>query len=114
MHEAETLCSEVAVIRAGRLVAVGQPDELRSRAGAPRLEVVGRNFNERARQLLLAQPSVLTVETINGHWDIHLAQTADSSALVSLLVGAGVSVDEVRRSQASLEEVFVTLMEEEQ
>lgn len=113
MHEAETLCNEVAVIRAGNLVAVGQPDELRARAGAPRLEVVGRNFNERARQLLLAQPSVLAVETVNGHWDIHLAEAADSGALVSLLVGAGVSVDEVRRDQASLEEVFVTLMEEE-
>jgi hypothetical protein len=33
--------------------------------------------------------------------------------LVSLVVSAGVQVEEVRRGQASLEEVFLTLMEEE-
>jgi hypothetical protein len=34
--------------------------------------------------------------------------------LVSLLVGAGVQVAEVRRGTASLEEVFVTLMQEDE
>ena len=34
--------------------------------------------------------------------------------LVSLLVHAGAEVEEVRRGKASLEDVFLTLMEEEQ
>ena len=33
--------------------------------------------------------------------------------MVNLLVDAGVAVEEVRRGKVSLEEVFVTLMEEE-
>ena len=36
-----------------------------------------------------------------------------ASALVSLAVNEGVHVQEVRRGKASLEEVFLTLMEEE-
>jgi ABC-2 type transport system ATP-binding protein len=114
MAEAEKLCSQVAVIRQGGLVALGHPDELRARAGGPRLEIVGRGFSQEALDSLQARPEVATVETSNGHWTIDLRQEADSAPLVSLLVGAGVQVEEVRRGKASLEEVFVTLMEEEE
>ena len=38
MPEAERLCSQVAVIRDGRLVDVGPPEELRAKAGQPNLE----------------------------------------------------------------------------
>src|SRR5512143_3678316 len=41
MAEAERLCSVVAVIRAGRVLTIGSPDDLRARIGNPRVEVVG-------------------------------------------------------------------------
>jgi ABC-2 type transport system ATP-binding protein len=49
----------------------------------------------------------------NQHLEIDLREEADTAPLISLLVGAGVQVEEVRRGKASLEEVFLTLMEEE-
>jgi ABC-2 type transport system ATP-binding protein len=113
MSEAERLCSEVAVIREGRLVAVGHPDTLRARAGSPKLEVVGRNFNEEARQVVEAHSGVASVIANNGYWDIELGDTADSSELIALLVSTGVEIEEVRKGQVSLEDVFVTLMQEE-
>jgi ABC-2 type transport system ATP-binding protein len=113
MSEAEKLCGRVAVIREGKLIAEGHPDELRARAGSPRLEIVGRNFNQQARELLEAQPTVAAVDANNGRWEIELHETVDTSSLVNLIVDAGVLVDEVRRGKASLEEVFVTLMEED-
>jgi ABC-2 type transport system ATP-binding protein len=112
MTEAEKLCSRVAVIREGRLLAVGHPDELRARSGGPRLEVVGRGFDE-ALALLRARPDVIAATTENGHLAIDLCQDAATAPLVSLLVGAGVEVEEVRRGKASLEDVFLTLMQEE-
>ncbi len=113
MNEAERLCSQVAVIRAGQLITVGHPDELRAQAGKPQIEVHGRNFSEEARVLLEAQPSVQRVETQNGHWKIELSSSDGSSELIALLVSAGVEVEEVRKGQASLEDVFVTLMQED-
>jgi ABC-2 type transport system ATP-binding protein len=113
MAEAERLCSQVAVIRHGELVAIGNPDELRARAGGPRLEVFGRGFSERAIQLLRARPEVAAVAVHNGHLEIDLREETDSAPLVSLMVSEGVQVQEVRRGKASLEEVFVTLVEEE-
>ena len=112
MAEAERLCSQVAVIRQGRLVTVGHPDELRARTGGPQVEVVGRGFNEEAQDLLRAHPQVSAVQVQNEHMLIYLREDTDTAPLVSLLVGAGVQVEEVRRGKASLEEVFLKLMEE--
>jgi ABC-2 type transport system ATP-binding protein len=113
MAEAERLCSRVAVIRKGRLVAVGHPDELRARSGGPRVEIVGRGFGDEALALLRQRPEVAAAVAHNGHLAIDLRQDTPTSPLVSLLVGAGVEVEEVRRGKASLEDVFLTLMEEE-
>ena len=113
MTEAEKLCSQVAVIREGALVALGHPDELRARAGGPRVEVSGRGFAEDALSLLRARPEVAAAQAQNGHLSIDLLGETPTAPLVSLLVGAGAEVEEVRRGKASLEEVFLTLMGEE-
>jgi len=113
LAEAEKLCSSVGVIRQGRLLAVGSPDELRTRTSGPRAEVVGRGFGDEVLAALRARPEVIAAEVQNGHLVIELRGEVDMAALVSLLVGAGAQVEEVRRSKANLEEVFLTLMEEE-
>jgi ABC-2 type transport system ATP-binding protein len=113
MIEAERLCSQVAVIREGKLVALGHPDELRARAGGPRVEISGHGFHEGALALLRARPEVAAVQACNGRLEIDLRQEAAAAPLVSMLVGAGVQVEEVRRGKASLEEVFMTLVKED-
>jgi ABC-2 type transport system ATP-binding protein len=113
MAEAERLCSQVAVIREGKLVAVGHPDELRAREGDQRVEIVGCGFSEDTLALLRARPEVSGVEARNGRLTIDLRAETETSPLISLLVNAGARVEEVRRGKASLEEVFLTLMEEE-
>jgi len=113
MAEAEKLCSRVAVIRQGSLVALGSPDGLRAGAGRPRLEVRGKGLSAPVLDLLRSQPEVAAAEIHNSAVAIDLRPQAESARLVSLLVGAGVEVEEVRKGKASLEEVFRTLMEEE-
>lgn len=113
MAEAERLCSRVAVIRGGRLLAVGHPDELRRRAGGLRVEVLGRGLDEGLARLLRQRPEVAAAHAANGWLLVDLREGAESAPLINALVGAGAQVEEVRRGQASLEDVFVTLMEEE-
>jgi ABC-2 type transport system ATP-binding protein len=111
MSEAERLCSQVAVIRQGRLVAVGNPDELRARASGPRIEISGRGFSEAALALLRARPEVVAAERQNGRLAIDIHRGTEAAPLVGLLVDMGVQVEEVRREKASLEEVFLALMD---
>jgi ABC-2 type transport system ATP-binding protein len=113
--EAEKLCAQVGVIRRGRLLAVGNPDELRLKRGGPQAEIVGAGFSEGMLAQLRARPEVAAAELHNAsHLNLQLRDESKIAPLVSLIVQAGGEIEEVRKGAASLEEVFLTLMEEEQ
>jgi ABC-2 type transport system ATP-binding protein len=115
LAEAEKLCSLIGVIRQGKLVTQGAPDELRLQAGgAPRLEIKGRNFSPQALAALRSYPEVDHLTQENGSLVVDLKGEVDSAQLVSALVTHGAQIEEVRRSKASLEEVFLTLVQEEE
>jgi len=114
LAEAEKLCHLVGVIREGKLLAVGPLDELRSRAGAPQVTVTGRGVTDDVLALLRARPEVTEVALQDGVLSLTLREGMDTAPLVAALVKAGVQVEEVRRGEASLEEVFLTLLEEAQ
>lgn len=114
LAEAEKLCGMVGVIRQGRLLAVGDPNELRAQRGAPRLEILGSAFSGGLMAALRTRPEVVKVDEQDGRLLIDLREAADAAPLVSLVVSAGARVEEVRRGDASLEDVFLALMEEEE
>ena len=113
LTEAEKLCAQVGVIRQGKLLTVGNPDELRLRQGGPQAEIVGYGFNEQTLALLRERPEVANVQLHNSHLTIELRGESKIAPLVSLIVRSGGEVEEVHRGKASLEDVFLTLMEEE-
>ncbi len=113
LAEAEKLCAQVGVIRQGKLLLVGSPDELRVREGGPQAEIVGRGFNEQTLSLLRARPEVVKAELQGGHLTIALRGEDKIAPLVRLIVQSGGEIEEVRRGKASLEDVFLALMEEE-
>jgi ABC-2 type transport system ATP-binding protein len=112
MAEVERLCSLVGVIRDGTLVTVGHPDKLRAQGGGKVL-VLGSGFHEALLKKLQEQPAVSAAEIQNGRLAIDLVEEQDIAPLVNLIVQAGGKVEEIRRGKASLEEVFLTLMQEE-
>jgi ABC-2 type transport system ATP-binding protein len=113
LSEAEKLCTLVGVIRRGRLLAVGHPDELRARAGGARAEIVGRGFGLELLAALRARPEVRAAQTQNGRLLIDLTGEVPLAPLVRLAVETGAEVEEVHRGAPSLEEAFLALMENE-
>ncbi|MFB3852396.1 MAG: ABC transporter ATP-binding protein [Vicinamibacterales bacterium] len=113
LTEAEKLCERVAVVRNGVLLAIGHPDELRRRAARSNtLSFVGRSFPEAVGPLLAARPEVLGVELVDGRLDVSVRPGTDVAPLVSLAIGAGALVEEVFKPKASLEELFLDLVED--
>ncbi|NLG83900.1 MAG: ABC transporter ATP-binding protein [Firmicutes bacterium] len=112
LDEAEKICALVGVIHKGRLLAVGSPEELKARGGE-RLEIAGRGLDERVAALLSARNEVLAITREEGRLTLDLRPGADQAPLVRAMVEAGVEVEEVRKTRASLEEVFLALVEEE-
>lgn len=113
LAEAEKLCQQVAVIRQGKLLAQGTLAELRARSGRPRLEISGRGFTTSLLEQLRVRTDVVAVELRGGVLALELREAAETAPLVALLVAQGAAVEEVRRIDASLEAVFLNLMEEE-
>jgi ABC-2 type transport system ATP-binding protein len=113
LAEAERLCSRLAVIRGGELLAVGSPDELRFRESAHQVEVVGRGFTAELLSLLRELPEVASAEAQNGRLILRLRGDRPAAPLVSLIIRRGGEVEEVRRGTASLEEAFLAMMAEE-
>ena len=113
LTEAERLCSRVAVIRQGRLLAHGHPDELRARAGGQKVEIVGRGFSDQIVATLRNRPEIRSAAIQNSRLLIELQDHSGVSPLIPVLLGAGVEIEEIRKGRATLEDVFLTLVEED-
>jgi ABC-2 type transport system ATP-binding protein len=113
MTEAEKLCDLVAVIRQGKLRAVGSPAELRSRGSGQRTEITGSGFSDALLTSLRQVETVSQASIEDGRLVVLLKDGGSAGPLVSLIVREGGEVQEVRNGQGSLEDVFLTLMEED-
>lgn len=114
LTEAEQLCAQVGVIRAGKLLAMGSPDALRMRDKSPRVKITGRGFDERMVALLRQRPEVARVDHLPDRLEIELLdEKSRNGPLVSLIVQNGGEVEEISREGTSFEELFLTLMREE-
>lgn len=113
LSEAERLCSRVAVVRQGKLLAEGAPGELRARSGKHRVEVFGRGFADGVISRLREFAQIKSVTLESSRLILDLKDEASVPELVRLLVSKGVEIEEIRRDKASLEDVFLTLVEED-
>jgi len=113
MTEAEQLCSHVAVIHEGALLAIGPPDQLKSGGGA---EVIirGRGFTEQALVRLRSRAEVRAAFLRDRNLVLELDEGAGTGPLVSLLVECGASVEEVLKGKPSLEQTFLNLVRDEE
>ena len=82
LSEAEKLCSRVAVIRQGRLLAEGPPDQLRDRKGTHRVEVVGNGFSDDLVNKLQLLPAVLSATQSNGRLLLQLQNGSKAAPLI--------------------------------
>jgi ABC-2 type transport system ATP-binding protein len=114
LPEAERLCQQVGVIRSGKLLTVGSPDALRQRTGRPEAEVSGDGFTPELLASLRARRDIASAQVENGRLLLELAdQQVKMAPIITALVEGGVQIEEARRGQASLEDVFLSLMEED-
>jgi len=113
LAEAEKLCALVGVIRKGKLLALGNPDELRLRESGNKVEIIGRGFDEKTLALLQARPEVLRAEIQNSRLMIDIRGKSKIGPLITLIVQSGAEVEDISRRGESLEDLFLTLMHEE-
>ena len=112
LAEAEKLCTQVGVLNRGQLLAAGSPGDLRTQRSEPRIYISGR-FSPEAVEKLQNLPLVTRIEQKNGQLVVDLTDMSRSHELVTELVQLGSQIDEIHKEKADLEQVFLSLVEEE-
>ena len=107
LEEAQTLCSRIAMLKQGRIVALDSTRNLLAR-------FAGRSLNfrlggEKALPEALARRATLS----DGLWSIRLANLDEVEPLLASLRSAGCRIEDLQLTQADLEDVFVGLMRDD-
>lgn len=117
LEDAEKLCSRVMIIKKGKSVIVGTPDELRDKiAGQPVLQVTLRKLNKR---IIEAVSKLNQVKEVNVDYSVKgLLITLDdltsaTPEVIRTIVYADGMVLSVNVLRPSLEEAYLKLVKEE-
>ena len=109
VDEAER-CDRLALIHQGRLIALGEPQELRSKSGVP--PVLQVRCSPLPGALLAAQglPFVQEAAIFGATLHVRLAPETGPEALTEALGGKGIAVSETEWLTPSLEDLFIALV----
>jgi|SRR6266508_4240515 len=119
--EADELCERIAIVDHGRILAIGTPAELRRRVQRESIFRLELDRLEDGSRSLARLPGVVSASTAaagesNGHErqtvvvNLVLENDAALGGVVSALSGVGASIRALRKSEPSLEDVFVELV----
>jgi ABC-2 type transport system ATP-binding protein len=118
LHEADRLCQRIGVMHEGRLLTIGSPSEIkRSYSPARTVEAefdraLTTAENAGLRERLANEGDTLSILEVRGDLVIFRARNAESlvASVVRWADGAGIGLDRVAVSEATLEDAFVSLV----
>jgi ABC-2 type transport system ATP-binding protein len=122
MQEADELCDRIAIVDHGRILALGTPDELKKRVQRESVFRLELDRLDGGVGALRELPGVVSATLAAGHQadgkgdrrtvEVNLALVDDTAlgAVVGALGGLGANILALRKSEPSLEDVFVELV----
>ncbi|CAI1493211.1 MULTISPECIES: ABC transporter ATP-binding protein [Thermococcus] len=106
LSDVDEVCDTVTVIREGRVLFSGSLGEFRK--SAPAEEAVLVKVADVERAIAVLRERGYSPEVVNGYIALRNAEPSEVNAL---LVKAGLRVEEIKRTEPSLEEVYARLYE---
>ena len=112
LPEAEALCNRIGVLNRGKLVALDAPAALRAQRSGPTTLVTLENLTPALAARVRALPFVVEAEAAGDRLTVTLRDDRTHTPdLVAALVGMGGRIRQVVEQQASLEEVYLSLVQ---
>jgi ABC-2 type transport system ATP-binding protein len=113
LEEADALADDIAVVDSGRIIARGTADELKSKVGGERVEVVVHRYDDLATARDVLAKACVTDVSADEHTRRLTAPTeGGTSQLVTViraLDDAGIPLDDVGLRRPTLDDVFLAL-----
>lgn len=111
LHEAQSVCDFVGILRKGKLIATGSPNELLGNEETQQIEIIGNGINRSTISILKKSPDIISVELVDDRLKITLNKHSDIVSVINQVAGDGVEINEVLNTKNNLEELFLQLME---
>ena len=113
LDEVQRVCDTVGIIKDGRLLAFGGSRELRERGTAAEVRVRTGGVPDPVVERLRNLEGVDGVRVEGATLRVSCRDGLRPPDLARFLVGEGVDIQEIRREEATLEDVFLKIVEEE-
>jgi ABC-2 type transport system ATP-binding protein len=117
MQEADELCERIAIVDHGRILAIGTPDELKRRVQRESIFRLEVDHLDGGAPALARLPGVVNASLADSDPEqqrvavnLVLEEDAVLGAVVSALGGLGSQILALRKSEPTLEDVFVELV----
>jgi ABC-2 type transport system ATP-binding protein len=111
LEEAEALCNRIAMLKAGKVVALDSTSNLVKRISGSQLVIrLARGMLPDALKPLVFHPE----ELVSGRkYTLRINEHADVEPILARLRESGAVIDDMQLQQADLEDVFIQIMEGE-
>ena len=103
LEEAEKMCARIAMLKAGRIVALESTRDLLGRLAGVRLSL-------QLRGPLPPALRALVVEELGDHYVLKVSQPAEVESVLAACRTAGCQIDDLEVGRADLEDVFLQVM----
>ena len=105
LEEAEALCGRIAMLKAGRVVALDTKQALLSRFSGLTVRVIAHDVPPPWRERV--------VRRTGDVWHIGIERYADLEGLLAAMRSAGIDIQELALAETDLEQVFLRIMRAE-
>ena len=105
LEEAEALCGRIAMLKAGRVVALDTKQALLSRFSGLTVRVIAHDIPPSWRERV--------VRRTGDVWHIGIERYADLEGLLAAMRSAGIDIQELALAETDLEQVFLRIMRAE-
>ena len=114
IEEAEAIADRIGVINNGQILLVEDKDTLMQQMGKKQLHIALQDAIETIPEALSAHPLKLSDDglSLSYEYDVNASRTGIAS-LISDIQAAGLILRDIQTSQSSLEDIFVTLVKEQ-
>ncbi len=113
LEEADALANTIAVVDAGKIIANGTADELKSEVGGERVEVVVHDRAQLSTALQVVSRCCMADATVDEHSRRLTAPAAGGAKqlveVIRALDDAGIALDDVGLRRPTLDDVFLSL-----
>ena len=113
LDEVQRICDRIALIHKGQIRLYGDKEKLQREMGHGGVEI---ETTERIKAPIIAElkklPDIGVLEQNDRNLTLSTGAGVDVSAIVTLLASRGVKIEQVRKQEASLEDMYTTIVKE--